>query len=128
MSVDLYELLADSKSAGPRFESLCAHQTNQCVRPRSCADREIGGTIWGTALGGQAEAAGELRRRPVGAPLNSTHFRGTHVPVARSGVRPVYRGHGSAAIGAGRRTAGRTRSSVVLAWHRGLCIVASLVA
>ena len=75
-----------------------------------------------------SEAAGELRRRPVGAPLNSTHFRGTHVPVARSGVRPVYRGHGSAAIGAGRRTAGRTRSSVVLAWHRGLCIVASLVA
>ena len=40
--------------SGSKVRSPCAPtNTNQCVRPRSSADHEIGGTIWGTALGGQ---------------------------------------------------------------------------
>ena len=34
-------------------KSLCAHQPDQGVKPKSSAGREIEGTIWGTAMGGQ---------------------------------------------------------------------------
>jgi hypothetical protein len=50
---------------GAWFESLCAHQPDQGVKPRSSAGREIEGTIWGTALGGQPWPLVRVHQEPT---------------------------------------------------------------